>query len=247
MSFSSPHTPSKNLAQELASVITKAGTWTPRSKQTAIGPSEIGHPCTRRLAYKLTGTDKVNEISSSTWSAQVGTAIHAYLADVFGGIEGYEVEQKVQITDTLSGTIDLFDAARGIVMDWKTTGSSGLQQRRRDGATDQQLVQTMLYAYGKAKSGANVTQVALIYVPTSGDINDMHVALYDYDEKVALDALSRLGAVQALTGELDLTNNPQLWEMVPKHPDRLCSYCPYFKPYSTDLSKGCNGDTQTGN
>ena len=244
MTFSSPHKPSKNLAQELASVITKAGTWTPRSKQTAIGPSEVGHPCTRRLAYKLTGADKVNEISSSTWSAQVGTAIHAYLADVFGGIEGYEVEQKVQITDSLAGTIDLYDAARGIVMDWKTTGSSGLAQRKREGATDQQLVQTMLYAYGKAKSGANVTQVALIYLPTSGDINDMHVALYDYDESIALEALGRLEAIQALTSQLDLPNNPQMWEMVPKVSDRLCSYCPYFKPYSTDLSKGCHGDTQ---
>lgn len=243
MTFSSPHKPSKNLAQELASVITKAGTWTPRSKQTAIGPSEVGHPCTRRLAYKLTGADKVNEISSSTWAAQVGTAIHAYLADVFGDIEGYEVEQKVQITDSLAGTIDLYDAARGIVMDWKTTGSSGLAQRKREGATDQQLVQTMLYAYGKAKSGANVTQVALVYLPTSGDINDMHVALYDYDENVALKALSRLDAIEALTRQLNLPHNPQLWEMVPKVSDRLCSYCPYFKPYSTDLSKGCNGET----
>lgn len=243
MTFTSPHKPSKNLANELSAIITKAGTWTPRSKQTAIGPSEVGHPCTRRLAYKLSGADKVNEISSSTWAAQVGTAIHAYLADVFGGLEGYEVEQRVQITDTLAGTIDLFDAARGIVMDWKTTGSSGLAQRKREGATDQQLVQTMLYAYGKAKAGATVTQVALIYLPTSGDINDMHVALYDYDESIALDALARLTAVQALTAGLDLPNNPQMWAMVPKVADRLCSYCPYFKPYSTDLSKGCNGET----
>jgi hypothetical protein len=245
MMFTSPHKPSKNLADELAAIITKAGTWTPRSKQTAIGPSEVGHPCTRRLAYKLTGADKVNEISSSTWSAQVGTAIHAYLADVFGGIEGYEVEQKVYITDTLAGTIDLYDGARGIVMDWKTTGSSGLSQRKREGATDQQLVQTMLYAYGKAKSGANVTQVALVYLPTSGDINDMHVALYDYDENIALGALSRLAAVHALTDGLDLPNNPQMWAMVPKVADRLCSYCPYFKPYSTDLSKGCNGESES--
>jgi hypothetical protein len=242
MTFTSPHLPAKSLAQELATIIIKAGTWTPRSKQTAIGPSEVGHPCTRRLAYKITGADKVNEISSSTWAAQVGTAIHAYLADVFGGLEGYEVEQKVQITDTLAGTIDLYDAARGIVMDWKTTGSSGLTQRKREGATEQQLVQTMLYAYGKAKLGANVTKVALIYLPTSGDINDMHVALYDYDESVAVQALSRLAMIDALTMEMDLPNNPHLWESVPKEANRLCAYCPYFMPYSKDLSKGCDGE-----
>lgn len=242
MTLVSPHKPSKSLAQELAAIITKAGTWTPRSKQTAIGPSEVGHPCTRRLAYKLTGADKVNETPGSTWSAQVGTAIHAYLADVFGNLEGYEVEQKVQITDTLAGTIDLYDAARGIVMDWKTTGSSGLTQRKREGATEQQLVQTMLYAYGKARQGAKVTQVALIYLPTSGDINEMHVALYDYDEAVAQEALSRLAMIDALTLEMDLPNNPHLWSAVPKVANRLCAYCPYFMPYSKDLAKGCDGE-----
>jgi len=123
-----------------AQIITKAGTWTPRSKQVYIGPSEIGHECTRRIAYKLLDWDKPNEMpGGGNWAAQVGTAIHAHLADIFAKLEDYEVEQKVTIRANLTGTVDLFDKRRGIVMDWKTTGSSGLEKRRKEGATAQQL------------------------------------------------------------------------------------------------------------
>jgi hypothetical protein len=38
-------------------------------------------------------------------------------------------------------------------------------------------------------------------------------------------------------------NHPHLWSMIPAMADRLCNYCPYFQPFSKDLSKACNGDT----
>jgi hypothetical protein len=108
----------------------------PRSKQVYIGPSEIGHACTRRIAYKLLDWDKANEIpGGGNWAAQVGTAIHAHLAEIFGKLEDYEVEQKVTIRSNLTGTVDLFDKRRGIVMDWKTTNATGLEKRRKEGAT----------------------------------------------------------------------------------------------------------------
>ncbi len=123
----SPNKPSKQMAIDIAKIITDAGTWTPRSKQVSIGPSEIGHECLRRLAYKLIDIPKVNEGSNGNWAAQVGTAIHAHLAEIFAKIDGFQVEQKVQIRGGLSGTVDLYDEVRGIVMDWKTTGASGLK------------------------------------------------------------------------------------------------------------------------
>ena len=97
MTFTSPVSPAKSLSQHLAQIITQAGIWTPRAKQVVIGPSEMGHDCTRRLAYKLLDWEKTNEQGASNWSAQVGSAIHGYLADVFRKIEGYEVEQRVTI------------------------------------------------------------------------------------------------------------------------------------------------------
>jgi hypothetical protein len=241
MTFVSLHGPGEQLALELGDIITKAGIYAPRSKQVAIGPSEVGHECVRRLAYKMLDWEKVNESQGGNWVAQVGTAIHAHLADIFAKIEGYEVEQRVTIRPGLSGTVDLYDAKRGIVMDWKTTGFKGLQERRSQGATHQQLVQVMLYGYGKAQTGALVNQVALIYLPTSGGLDEMHVELHDYNEQMALDALARIDNItQTLVG-IDVENNPKNWAVLPKTASKLCSYCPYFLPYSDDLAKACDG------
>ena len=244
MTFASISSPGQQVAQQLKELIVQAGTWSPRSKQIAIGPSEIGHECSRRLAYKLLDWEKPNESGSSSWAAQIGIAIHAYLAEVFGKIEGYEVEQRVVIRSNLSGTVDLFDSIRGIVLDWKTVGFNQLKERRSEGATIQQQVQIQLYGYGKAQSGATVNKVGLVYLPTSGALEDMHCELFDYDESVALKALSRIDDLYTLLSTVDVEANPTMLNVIPAAPSRNCNWCPYFIPFSKDLAKGCNGDTQ---
>ena len=243
MSFVSLKGPDGQLADELADIITQAGIYAPRSKQVVIGPSEIGHECVRRISYKLLDWEKVNESQGGNWIAQIGTAIHSHLADIFGKLEGYEVEQRVTIRQGLSGTIDLYDVNKGIVMDWKTTGLKGLQERRKTGATPQQITQVMLYGYGKAQMGATVKQVALVYLPTNGQLSDMHIDLRDYDEQIALDAMSRMDNIYTMLTAVDLEANPDTWNLIPKTPSRMCSYCPYFLPFSNDLSRACDGDT----
>lgn len=244
MTFASISTPNQQLAIQLRELISQAGIWTPRGKQIAIGPSEIGHECSRRLAYKLLDWEKPNESSSGSWAAQVGTAIHAYLAEVFSKLEGYEVETKVQIRANLSGTIDLFDTVRGIVLDWKTVGYNNLKERKSSGATIQQIVQIQLYGYGKAQAGATVNKVGLVYLPTSGSLDEMHIELFDYDESVALKALSRIDDLYSLLSQVDVEANPEMLSLIPAQASRMCNYCPYFLPFSKDLAKGCNGDTQ---
>jgi len=243
MTFASISSPGQQLANQLREQITKAGVWSPRSKQIAIGPSEIGHECSRRLAYKLLDWEKPNEQSSGSWAAQVGTAIHAYLAEVFQKLEGYEVEQKVQIRANLSGTIDLYDSIRGIVLDWKTVGYTNLKERKSSGATQQQIVQIQLYGYGKVQSGATVNKVGLVYFPTSGSLDEMHIELFDYDESIALKALSRIDDLYSLLSQVDVEANPEMLTLIPAEASRMCNYCPYFLPFSKDLAKGCNGDT----
>ena len=247
MTLVSPVSPSKALGQGLSEIITQAGIWTPRAKQVVIGPSEVGHDCTRRLAYKLLDWEKTNEGGSSNWSAQVGSAIHKYLADVFARIEGYEVEKRVNIRGNLTGTVDLYDSVRGIVIDWKTTSPNQMDRKRKDGKNPQYHTQIQLYGYGMAQTGAKVNQVALVYLPTSGSIDEMHIELYDYDESVALKGLERMDNIHALLAQVDVETNPAMWEMIPSKPNRLCNYCPYFLPYSKDLSKGCYGETATRN
>ena len=243
MSYAQLFSDEKAYANELIDVVTRAGIWTPRATQVAIGPSEVGHPCTRRLAYKLLDWDKPNESQGGSWAAQVGTAIHGYLADVFSKREGFLVEQRVTIRGNLTGTVDLYDTTTGVVIDWKTTGASKLAAYRKDGADPQHVIQVHLYAYGLAAQGADVKKVALAYLPTSGQLSDGYVDIRDYDENIALDAFKRLDTIHALLAQVDVEQNPEFWSQIPAKTSRLCAWCPYFKPFSKALDEGCPGDT----
>ena len=244
MTFAPLNTPSKELANELTNIITEASRYTPRSQQVYIGPSEVGQECVRRLAYKLLDWEKANESGGGSWAANVGTAIHSFLEEIFSKYpEKYEVEQKVQIRANLSGTVDLFDKEKGYVLDWKTTSPAGVKAKRSEGATSQQVTQVQLYGYGKAQQGVQVNKVGLIFLPTGGQITDMHIELYDYDENASLSALARLDSVYELLSTIDVEENPQMWPLIPATPSRMCMYCPYYRPFSTDLSIACNGDT----
>lgn len=244
MTFAALNTPSKELANELTNIITEASRYSPRSQQVYIGPSEVGQECVRRLAYKLLDWEKANESGGGSWAANVGTAIHSFLEEIFSKYpERYEVEQKVQIRANLSGTVDLFDKEKGYVLDWKTTSPAGVKAKRSEGATPQQVTQVQLYGYGKAQQGVQVNKVGLIFLPTGGQITDMHIELYDYDESAALSALARLDSVYELLSTIDVEENPQMWPLIPATPSRMCMYCPYYRPFSTDLSVACNGDT----
>jgi hypothetical protein len=243
MTYAQLFSDEKAYANALLDVVTRAGIWSPRSGQVAIGPSEVGHPCTRRIAYKLLDWDKPNEMQGGSWAAQVGTAIHAYLAEIFGKKEGYLVEQRVNIRGNLAGTVDLYDTKNGVVLDWKTTGASKLAAYRKDGADPQHVIQVHLYAYGLAAQGADVKKVALAYLPTSGQLSDGYVDIRDYDENIALDAFKRLDTIHALLAQVDVEQNPEFWSQIPAKTSRLCAWCPYFKPFSKALDQGCPGDT----
>lgn len=243
MSYAKLFSDQEEYANAVRDVVVQAGIWSPRAGQVAIGPSEVGHKCVRRLAYKLLDWDKPNEMQGGSWSAQVGTAIHAYLAEVFGKREGFLIEQRVQIRGNLAGTVDLYDVKNGVVLDWKTTGATKLANYKRFGADHQQIVQVQLYAYGLAQQGAEVNKVALCYLPTTGSLTDMVLVMHDYDEQIALDALARLDSIHALLAAADVESHPEIWSQIPASPDRLCSWCPYFKPFSKSPVEGCSGDT----
>lgn len=232
------------LKRELCQVITDAGIYSPRSKQVSIGPSELGEECTRKLAYKLLDWEKVNESSGGSWAAQVGTAIHSHLEAIFAkDSEKYETESRVEIRAGLKGTVDLFHNERSMVLDWKTKSPTGIKEKRSQGASPKEITQVMTYAYGKAKEGKPVEFVGLIFLPTGGQIHDMYIELHKYDEQIVLDALKRLDSVYELLSTVDVEQSPAMWQVIPALPSRLCMYCPYFKPFSDDLSKACPGDS----
>ncbi len=223
----------------------------PRSQQTAIGPSEVGIPCARRLGYKLLGFPERDD--KPNWKATVGTAGHAWLEDVFHGdnmalvslpqnegAERWLLETRVHTGDyngkPVDGSCDLYDRVTATVVDWKFVGPTQLKKYRSKGASEQYRTQAHLYGRGFQQAGLPVDTVMVVFLPRDGELHDTHVWHEPYDEQVAIDALSRLAgidlAVQAL-GPAALSALPTA--------DAYCTFCPFYKVQSTDLTEGCPG------
>ena len=243
MTFASPAPDNRALADRIATVIRSKSENAPRSKQTAIGPSEVGQECVRRTSYKLMGWDKTNT-TTDPWAAINGTAIHAYLAEAFQADKGnWLIEHSVTIRQGLSGSVDLFDVDNGIVIDHKCVGATSMKRAKEQGPTRQQLVQMNLYGFGLERAGHTVSKIALAFYPFGGLLSSMYVWLGDYDRSIAEEALSRLDATKELLAMLDVEEHPDRWSLIPPTTSYLCSWCPYHKPFSTDLTVGCPGES----
>jgi len=238
-------------ADHLMHLITDAISNHPRSLQTAIGPSEIGHPCARRLGYKMLGTgERPGEVN---WKATVGTALHAWLENVLDGAnddyetrtksgqERFYIEQRVTVGQILgkdiNGSCDVYDRATACVVDWKSVGPTQLAKYKRFGAGEQYRIQAHLYGRGWRARGLPVDTVMVVFLPRNGELAETYVWHEPYDEDIAVNALQRATgialAAQALgPGALQHLATADAW----------CHLCPYFLANSTDLTAGCPGD-----
>jgi hypothetical protein len=241
------------LAAELRDVVITADAVRPRTTQVALGASDLGQPCLRRLAYRLMDEPRFNDHQTSTWAAIVGTAVHVSLADAFAtanqrlGRIRYLVEQRVEIRGDIKGTSDLYDFDRATVIDNKVVGISTLKNCRLNGISDEYRVQVHGYGKGYRKLGLPVEHVAIAFYPRAHDIADLHVWSEPYDETVIDDALDRHDKLVSLIDELDVEHHPGHYRLVPATPGRICMYCPWFKA-GPDTGTGvtCPGNTETG-
>jgi len=244
--FASPVTPEQALKDTITNVIRAKSANSPRSKVVNIGPSEIGDPCLRKLAYKMVQVAKVND-HSDPWPSISGTAIHAWLAEAFEAENenddhsAWLVEHRVTARPGLTGTVDLFDTNRGTVIDHKCVGATSMKTRKAEGPTEQQVIQLNVYGYGLEQQGYEVKKIALAFYPLGGMLTGMHTWVGEYDKDVAIEAMLRLDSTVELLAMLDPEEHPDRWELVPASSSRLCTYCPWFMPGSTDLSIGCPG------
>jgi len=240
MKFTSPVSPSMAINDRLRLAITKRSEWTPRSRQTAIGLSEAGDPCARKLAYKIFGIMKTNT-QSDPWAMISGSAIHDWLADCFkdqfDGEENplYLVEYPVQAAPGLSGTLDLFDIANKIVIDHKCVGSSSMKKRTANGLTQTQRVQLSLYALGLENEGSRVEQIACAYYPLGGRLDGLHVVVEEYNPQIAFAAIDRMNDLLKATQVVTINE-------IPATPSEMCAFCPWYLPGSADLTEGCPGE-----
>lgn len=240
--FTAPGDEASALASTIQQVVSNRAANAPRSKQRAVGLSEIGEACVRRTAYKLLDWNKTNK-NSDPWPSISGTAIHSWLAEAFEG-EGsrYLVEHPVKVNEEVGGTADLFDIEAGMVIDHKCVGATSMKSRKRDGMTHQQRVQINLYGLGFENQGYTVNKVALAFYPLGGRLDGLYTIVEKYDRQLALSALERFDSTQALVWQLDPESNPQAWALIPATTGYNCIYCPFYLPGSTDLSAGCPGE-----
>jgi len=244
--FTSPGDEASALADNIKKVIEFRSSNSSRSRQKAIGLSEIGDPCARKLAYKILDWPQTNG-STDPWASIQGTAIHSWLADAFERFNDkddprFMIEFRVKVSEDLGGTCDLYDKVDGVVIDHKCMGTTSMKSRKRDGMTAQQRVQVNAYGYGLEQMGHEVKSVALACYPLGGRLDGLHTIIEPYDRQIAINAIERLDGIKVLVWQLDVEKNPESWSLIPATPAYGCIYCPFYLPGSQDLSKGCPGE-----
>lgn len=221
-----------------------------RSVQTALGPSQIGTPCDRRIAMSLLRVPPVNP-GGDNWASFVGTCVHAGLAEMFqwadAGSGRFAVETKLKFPSTVMprGTADLLDRVLFMVDDHKLMGRWSLDKLRTRGPTRLYRTQVHTYGYGAQLRGERVEHVAIIAWPRQGDsLNDLYVWTEPYDPSIAIEALAR---VDRIAGECVPANGsamPQEEALLrakafPVADD--CRFCPFHAPGDKRMERGCDG------
>lgn len=238
-----------DLQAELLGVVENAIANHPRSLQQEIGPSEIGHPCARRIAYKLAGAPEVNTTRLTPWKPTIGTALHSWLDETFSRANEtrpdynttggrYWCEIRVNVGEILGrpieGNSDLY--VDGTVVDFKITGDQMLRGYKKNGPGPQYRVQGHLYGRGQQRAGRPVHTVAVWFLPRNQELRQNYFWSEPYDEQIALNALTRAEGIAKLTRQLGTAAAALL-----PATEAYCAGCPFFRPGSTDLTTGCPG------
>ena len=217
------------LRHDLIRIIRRAETVRPRSMQSEIGPSQVGNPCDRSLAFVLAGGRAMPGQSHDPLPAIVGSAVHAWLEDAAGvdntieeatqGAQRWVTERKLDISHPrfpISGSCDLFDLHTGTVIDWKVVGGAALRKAEHGGVSDTYRVQAHLYGLGYSQLGYEVNEVAICMVPRNGPLGKTLLFSEKWSSALASAALERAA---------DLRGTP--WDSHDASPgEDVCRWCP---------------------
>lgn len=236
------------LKTELIEAVTTHAIAHPRSAQKAIGPSEVGHDCPRRLAYKLLDMPEADR--GTPWLPTIGTAVHSWLEESLERDNARWVEMCGQprwITETrvnagdyngtdVNGSADAYDRVTGTVIDWKVVGPTTLKKYKTKGPGTQYRTQAHLYGRGFVRAGLPVERVMIAFLPRNSKLEDAHIWHELYDEQIAVDALQRLSGISLAVDALGHQAVARLDTV-----DDYCGFCPFFRAGSTDPAEGCPG------
>lgn len=258
-----PAGPPPSTLDELRQVLIDYDAARPRSRQTALGPSELGTPCQQQIARKIAGAPR-RPVEAPMWAPIQGTAIHAEMERVMRwrnrqlGRERWIVEDTLDIDPGLPdvpgirGHGDAYDLDHGMVVDWKHVGTSALNKLRaakRAGKPPAEQVspayriQAHLYGRGHERKGREVRYIRLVLLARSHQFDDSEEWTEEYQPDVADEAILRYYATHDLLAALKVSENPDFIAAVPATPDPdTCRWCPFHRPGQPSGWEGCAGD-----
>lgn len=202
------------LPEHLRSLIVDGHKQHPRSQQTQLGPSEVGHPCDRRLAYGLLEAPKCNSFDDPLPSI-VGTGMHAQLEELAHrenarlGWPRYLLERRVEVRRGLTGSCDLYDVQEQHVWDWKGPSTSRLKHYRDHGPSQVYRVQAHLYGRGYRNAGFPVRTVGIAFLPRGGWLKDARAWTEPYDDDLVEATLARMDRVLLRLDDMDAGHHPE--------------------------------------
>ena len=234
----------QSLRQELVGLIEDRAVNTPRSLQKDLGPSDLSHPCSRKIAYKILDAERCNPPYDPLPSI-IGTAVHSWLDNAAGhanqklGRIRWLRETRVNIGLGVAGNSDLFDTDTGSVIDHKVLGSASFKKNKKK-LSPQYRNQIHSYGMGFARAGHTVNYVGALLISKTGLLTDTYLHLEPYNPAIAQQVLNRYETVMCLINDLDVENNPQHIELFEKV-EESCLFCPWFSPNAQGPYQ-CPGD-----
>ncbi|HSJ75767.1 MAG TPA: hypothetical protein VK899_06260 [Gemmatimonadales bacterium] len=221
----------------------QADVMNPRGKQVAVGPSDLGTPCDRRVGYRLAGVDKVNT-EFDPWPMIMGTAVHSWLETSFQAWNKWKTpdtwltETTLHFQDFVEGHADLYNAEHQTVIDWKGAGPDVMRKVRKEVPVGYRI-QVQIYGYLFMLAGLPVKKVCLAFLPRAGWLKDMYLWCEDFDEDVAKAAISRMYGIAQQIVDMDILTHSHRWEQIPAQPSNDCGWCPYYDP-GRDAERGAD-------
>ncbi len=231
---------------ELEQILARAEADRPRTKQTALGPSEVGMECQRALAYRLLNTPTKPD-PRLPWAPFIGTAVHAAIAEALEaenarlGRERWIVERRVHPSADLAGSSDAYDVDARMVVDWKVVGDKSLS-RLLDHMSPEYETQAHIYGLGYENAGLPVEWVRIcLLTRSSHDFRQSREWTRPYDRSIAEAALARLAETRRLITGLRLAEGDAGWVQVPGSWSKPCSWCKFYRSGPTPTRLGCPG------
>lgn len=219
----------------------------PRSQQTEIGPSQIGHPCNRWLAHFFAGTTPTG-LQRPPWRQAVGTAVHT---DFSAWLHRWNAEHRTRyLTDLrvmvgelypgrpIHGHLDALDLETATVIDLKVPGPSAMKNNAEGKPEDPQYAtQLDLYGQGACNAGFPVASVGILRLPAAGELADAIWKPRPHNPARAEQALARAGGIAQMVNAL----GPAAIPLQPTT-EHYCNRCEFFAPNTTDPTRSCPGD-----